>query len=60
VAYVPFDPDIPDPDNEIELDIADVRENLCALMDAIVMGELVGFDYSWSGGYAYQPTYPVL
>lgn len=55
--YVFFDPDAPDPSNEIEADIEAIRDNFNALVDALLIGVVPGFNYSWSGGYAYQPTY---
>jgi len=54
--YVFFDPAKPDPSNQIESDIEAIRDNFNALADALLIGVVPGFNYSWSGGYAWQPT----
>jgi hypothetical protein len=55
-AYVYFDEAKPDPDNQRTSDINAMRTNLSALRDALIFEDFYGFNYSWSGGTAEEPT----
>ena len=57
MTYTAFDPTLPDPASQNITNFGgSARTNFKALRDAIVAGNLPGYNYSWSGGTIDQPT----
>ena len=57
MAYTAFDATKPNFSDGRATQVNSIRANEVALRDAIVAGAFRGFNYSWSGGTALQPTY---
>lgn len=58
--YVQFDQTKPNPaTQDITAYSASVRTNLAAVRDIALTGAAPGWDYSWSGGTADQPTHMI-
>ena len=57
MTYTVFDPASPTTAETRQVAIDDTRYNLLAIRDAVIMGNLAGFNYAWSGGTDSQPNY---
>jgi len=57
MAYVAYDKSKPvtSPDTR-QASIDSIRNNLNALRDAVIVGDVSGWNYSWSGGTADKPN----
>ena len=56
MAYVDFQDSKPIAADTISGIVDDTRQNLMALRDAVIIGQVAGWDYAPSGGTAEQPA----
>ena len=56
MAYIPFVTDKPVIADDGDVVINDTRFNLMAVRDGVVMGAMIGFNYTHSGGSDEEPT----
>ena len=56
MTYTVFDPASPNTSETRQVIVDDTRYNLLAVRDAVIMGNLAGFNYAWSGGTSSQPA----